>query len=453
MLDLFLSPDDPADARRRSILESLFNGDWQRLDEVQYYDHGQVRGGRIGILRAMYIHGVRALLPRVLRVLQRSNWTGTSMAMNDMGIPAVIHGLLPAAYLASCETSKKKDGGDDGVIVAESEPAAAAPGAGDDYEDWGGADDAAGAARQAEVQLPTVDEDQHSLWRLEQDSHIESSRRWAESGTMADDLIMGKTLYAPMDSMMLEQLRVTGSSWEAKQQRRMEQTGKRSYRMLLAHDGLNTATFMQSLHGLLFDTRKWHHLNQKSGKTRSLIFRVVARAGATAYQLLETRHRSWPYRLFSLLKRDDIAGELARLAEEHPCLLDAYTKNFADEYDGRLTGPDAKAELELVARFADTDTASTERVHSENQRRGKHKVWTHPPDLASSSAWYMTRTVYRGKPWRKRVERGSRQVGGRTGQPGGDRRRRSGAAPKARQRAAPKVRIHKTIFLKAMCFA
>ena len=437
MLDLFVPQDSPGDAHRRSILGNLFNGDWRVLDEVQYYDRGQIRGGRQGIIRAMLVHGMRALLPRALRVLQRSNWTGTSMAMNDMGLPTVVHGLLPDAYTAAFDKSKQKD----------AHPEADTPGVGalpaledEEEEDWAGLD-AAGAAGRIDVELPTADEDQTSLWRLEQDSHIESSRRWAESGSMADDLVMGKTLYAPMDAMMLEQLRITGSNWEAKQHRKMEQTGKRSYRMLLAHDGLNTATFMQAMHGLLFDPRKWQHLKNKIGKTRGLIFRVAARAGATAYQLLEVRHRTWPYRLFSLLKRDEVVEELARVAEHQPCLLDDYTRSFAEEYAGHLLGPDARAELELVARFADTDTASTERVHSENQRRGKHKVWTHPPDLASTSAWYMARSVWRGQPWRRRIARSSRQAIGTTGQQSRGIKGRPGAKPKVRQRAAPKVDV------------
>ena len=122
-------------------------------------------------------------------------------------------------------------------------------------------------------------------------------------------------------------------------------------------------------------------------------------------------------------------------------MLDPYTKCFADEYAGDLLGMDAKAELELVARFADTDTASTERVHSENQRRGKHKVWTHPPDLASTSAWFMARSVYRGQPWRKRLARGARLAIGSTGQQSRGRQGRPKAKPKVRQRAAPKVAV------------
>ena len=131
--------------------------------------------------------------------------------------------------------------------------------------------------------------------------------------------------------------------------------------MLVAHDGLNTATFQRALHDLMHEGAPWCHLNTKSGRVRGLVFRVIARAGAAAYQLLEVRHRTWPYQLFALLKSDDIAVDLQRLADRHPCVLDEYTRSFVAEHGGALTGPDAKAELELIARFADTDTASTEK--------------------------------------------------------------------------------------------
>ena len=49
----------------------------------------------------------------------------------------------------------------------------------------------------------------------------------------------------------------------------------------------------------------------------------------------------------------------------------------------------------MVGQFADTDTASTERLHSENQRRGKFRVWTHPSDLCSLSTWFIARSQYR----------------------------------------------------------
>ena len=42
---------------------------------------------------------------------------------------------------------------------------------------------------------------------------------------------------------------------------------------------------------------------------------------------------------------------------------------------------------------AKTDSSSTERAHSKNERRARFRVWTHTQDLASLSAWFSTGTV------------------------------------------------------------
>ena len=99
MMNTCLSSPAPADEWRRSVIVRLFNGDWRVRGEVQHYDQGQVAGGRSGILRAFYVHGIRALLPRVLSVLQRKNWTGTGACIDDIGLPSAVHGLLGDAFL------------------------------------------------------------------------------------------------------------------------------------------------------------------------------------------------------------------------------------------------------------------------------------------------------------------------------------------------------------------
>lgn len=117
---------------------------------------------------------------------------------------------------------------------------------------------------------------------------------------------------------------------------------------------------------------------------------MIARAGAATYQLVHVRHRTFPYRLFTLL-RDGHAAEA--IEGTPPCVLDEYSENFCTTYHGNLVGADALAELELVAALADTDSASTERLHSQNQRRAKFKVWMHPPDLTTMSAWAVARQM------------------------------------------------------------
>jgi len=51
MLDLYLPANSPSSKWRRCVVDVLFNGDWRVADEIQYYDVGQISGGRKAIER------------------------------------------------------------------------------------------------------------------------------------------------------------------------------------------------------------------------------------------------------------------------------------------------------------------------------------------------------------------------------------------------------------------
>ena len=123
------------------------------------------------------------------------------------------------------------------------------------------------------------------------------------------------------------------------------------------------------------------------------------------------RHRWYPYRTFTLLRSDD---DLQDLKDAPPCTLDPYSESFQDHYEADLRSALALQELQLVAQLADTDTASTERVHSENQRRAKFKVWTHPNDLTSLSSWFVARSHGRQQAYFDRCRGKETAAGGDT---------------------------------------
>ena len=150
--------------------------------------------------------------------------------------------------------------------------------------------------------------------------------------------------------------------------------GKRTYRMLVAHDDITTLTLLGNIRDQMFCPDTWKFLRRKAADVRSLIFRMLARPSVAAHQLLRVRHRTWPYKLFALMRDDAIATELDEAYSQRACVLDSYSTDFAKTYVGALSGKAARAELELVGRFADTDTASAERIQSENTRRATFKV-------------------------------------------------------------------------------
>jgi hypothetical protein len=96
--DMFMRSSSPKDRFRRSVVESLFNGDIRICGVVQHYENGCCKSRQHTLDQMMRV-GVSALLPRRFQVLARSNWTGTEAAMDSIGLPACVHGLLACCYV------------------------------------------------------------------------------------------------------------------------------------------------------------------------------------------------------------------------------------------------------------------------------------------------------------------------------------------------------------------
>ena len=389
MLALYLGGTTPGDRYRRHILENLFNGDWRVEGKVQYYDNGQITGGRRAVERSLYTYGVRALLPRTLRVLSRNNWTGTGRSLDDIGLVLVVHSLLKAAYfrMHSVEEDAPEPAAEaNNVVPPVARPLQIVDG---DVEDWVSGD-GLGAGSSEVKQFLEVS----SLWHLERVEHVKNSREWMRSGCMFDDLLIARKTFAPQEALILDQLRVTGSEWERKEQDKYRQTGLRSYRMLVAFDGTATQGYLSAVSTMMFELKSWKYVRQTTQAMELFIFKLLARGGSSCYQLLTVRHRTWPYKLLDILRDHNVALELEQAPD---CTLDLYTLSFKQYYTGRLSSPEAISELQLVGTLADTDSASTERLHSQNQRRAKFKVWTHPTDLATMSSWFIARGLHRDR--------------------------------------------------------
>ena len=389
MLALFASRGSTTDPSRRLILTSLFGGDWRVQGEIQYYDNGQIPGGRIAIERAFYVYGVRAVLPRAIRILARSNWTGTGMAFDDVGLALSIHGILEMTYLRLYPRVIARPPASQAARAARDAPGEAhGAGQAGDAEDWAeDADDTDGRHRDGDEQKNS------EVWREEKQEQITSTSEWLASGSARDDLFIARTLHTPIEDLILDQLTVSGASWERSQQERYLRTTERSYQILIALDGKNTGDFLENLGDLMFRPSAWQHLERRTQSQQLFIFKLLARAGASAYSLLVVRQRAWPYKTFDILRHPSVTGPLLEATSD--CQLDGYTAGFKEHYKGELTGVLARSELQHILYLAGTDAASTERLHSENQRRSKMKVWTHPTDLPTLSSWYVARCAFR----------------------------------------------------------
>ena len=88
----------PAGKYRHHVLSTLLNGDIRKRGVVEHYCRGCCKS-QAETLRTFRRVVVPCLLPpAAFRVLDRQNWTGSDVAICDIALPSLTHGLLEAAY-------------------------------------------------------------------------------------------------------------------------------------------------------------------------------------------------------------------------------------------------------------------------------------------------------------------------------------------------------------------
>lgn len=228
-----------------------------------------------------------------------------------------------------------------------------------------------------------------SIYGEELEQQIGCSRRWLRQGLrFADDLAMVRIPLAFAVKWLMQQLIVSGNSWEVRQQRRLLEHGRRDYRLLLAYDSKETYDFMDGLTRIMFNDREWELVQVRTEARQLEAFLAVLRLGAMGHQLVLHRNRKTPYKTFHSLRDPEWCEQLR--TSPH-CTLDPYTINMLKFYEGMCDSECAKAELQTILEICETDTVSTERLHSTNNSRTLHRSSTHKMDLPTLDAYYIGR--------------------------------------------------------------
>ena len=228
--------------------------------------------------------------------------------------------------------------------------------------------------------------DDASVWREETESRLRNTRQWLLSGKSENDMAIAAIVFAPLERRVLGQLAMSGERWERREQKKATTGSTRDFQALLAFDGKMDSDAMKEASALLFSSDPWQALRCPNEADLARAFKVTARLGAGVYMNLWKRHKTWPYKLFDILRSPATATELGSTPD---CMLDPFTEGFNGYYGNRVAGPAATAELSSLLLCAHTDVASTERWHSTNLRRSEFRVHTHKADVASLSAWWM----------------------------------------------------------------
>jgi len=207
-----------------------------------------------------------------------------------------------------------------------------------------------------------------------------------QTGRVLQDSMMMRYCHTPQSCLMSKQMHVSGGDWDSHQQRRLLEDGTRDYRVLVALDGEATGSFLQEITELMVSPGTVGLLPLQLHSDRVLLFKMLARSGATAFQQVKQMHERWPYKTFDIIRSPARAEELKACPE---CMLDEWTLHFRKFYGDQVGGEVAIQELLAIAGSLHTDTISTERLHSVNQRRAMHKGWGKLHSLDELSAWFL----------------------------------------------------------------
>ena len=382
----FLSNAEPRTARLKSLVVQVLNGDF-RSDQIDHYCHGccRTRDDTLRLCRRI----ASGLAGRAIRVFPRTNWCGADKCLDSLGIVAAMHNLLARAmsmvfFFAALETGRL-----DGSVGDEAADV--------DVEDLGEPPTGGAGTEGPNAALDLAVPDAHEAERKENAANRQFASNFLKSHLAVQRLVLARTHLRPQSGLMLRFLQVSGSSWERRQLKRCQETGRRDYRITFMHACADSFRLLREAFGALFTP--WGPVPFATVETAAQSFRVLSRAGGTCYKLVICKHRWFPYLTFRVLQDPAFATTLASMST---CLMDAWSERLVRKADGDedleaeekcerraqyLQSAPVAARLKGIAAQAHTDTVSTERAHAGNSRRTASKLRTHAMGLVELSAF------------------------------------------------------------------
>ena len=301
----------------------MFNGDIRKTGVIEHYCCGCCRSRR-ETYKLFLTAGIWVLFGRQVKTLDRDSWTGAEGTLDQVGLGAAVHFLLPTAYLRAMpeeRTAGPLPGEPHGNPALEDRPPV--PPIADDPADPGPDLSAADRPHQAPPRGP-AEKLGVSVYREEMKDRDTGTRKWIKSGTLLDDVVVARKHYECGRKLMAWQLRISSKAWETRQQKKALDGKERTYPLWEAYEGKAVKTFNADVGRLIFDESEWDLLGTKTERQQLTLFQISIRLGATGYQLVECRHRRPPFSTFYSLCDPGLRPTLegAKL-----CTHDPYTEN------------------------------------------------------------------------------------------------------------------------------
>ena len=368
--------------RRRAIwnlAEQFFGGDWRDPTRLVHTCSGKLCcSSPAESKRKATTIFLKLLSTFNPRMFNRGNWASWSSSLSFFGL-AAIHSIIPDAFQKAFRRPDKQHSDehaslDDGVIDA--------PHMATESSDL----------RPAAMHL----ENEQNLY-VEQsgeappDAVAVERARYAHSLKVAleflDRSCYGKvymllvTLHAQRQ-LMASMLHSVSLAWEREQLARAVRNGERQFRLAALAEGEDLRLFFQRLWETWDSGVLWQSFSHTES-WRSRLLQLTMRVGAVVHQLIQVRCKAFPVRLFLLLHPQFANNDFAKtLLRTKSCLLDGFTKALFQRFNtpAKLLSPECTVLLVAIARRAQANTFSVERLHSKNLRAAVARM-THKPDV------------------------------------------------------------------------
>ena len=440
--------------RRRALLALAPNGDW-RSNRVEFYKGGQHLTDRSAIEEHVSSGLVMALAAAQPHQYNRSKWTGSDIAVDDLAIFECVHGLLAPTFARFCATflhgQKKQDllllaqtlarVDDFGRLeqledVEDAEPEAADP------RDTPAA--GAGAMQLGEAGGPT---DAMAI-AAEQNAKDRRKAMAFLAQRPLGYLVLLRLAMEPMRVYMGKQFDRAGDSWDKKQQALLAEAymagtlaaHKQVFRICQVAEGHDDRFFFRQLGMLSNSAYLWSvtPARWQTWKNRALGFKCLSRMGCAFERLLASRHRRCPHLTFLAIGNPDMCTRLQQMSS---CLQDEWTKALLKQCPN-LACDEAQHILRAIARQLKVDISVVEAKHATMRRLlTSRSVQTHVMSMPDLSSQFVLQQVRAGRSSTTSTQKPAGHRAKRKPKKGKDRRRgnkkkgqrrRPGAQPRPR---------------------
>ena len=368
---------------RQALLVLCPNGDWRKANVEYYVLPGSPLTDPGAILEHVTNGLVIALASSQPHVYNRSKWTGSDIAVDQLGVFEACHRLLSTTYARFCASFAS------GSLAAQYLMSGRAM---RDYTHQSQVEVANALGLDAEVseeveagEQPGPSEPPAPLavgdlgsgdaksdqWAAENAANRKKGFAFIRPGCLGS-LVLIRLAMEPLRQYLGKQFERASDAWEFKERAQLAEAlkageqRKRRFRVVEVAQGADDEQFMQSLR-LLFDCKNlWSPMPQVSQTVtmRALAFRTLSRQCCAFNKLLKSRRQKFPFQTFRLLADPGLAAGFRDAPE---CSLDRWTKSVREAWPS-LEGPELQQTLYSIAILLRVDISHIESRHASVRR-------------------------------------------------------------------------------------